>query len=93
MNSPDLCNLFCFPDSKGSRTNKNKKKNRRRKDLKSSSNDVNGDHNKVCAPIFLFLFRRVGSGTVGDVGMVECRSGSTVFLCFCPFLCLLSLPF
>lgn len=33
-------------DSKGSRTNKNKKKNRRRKDLKSSSNDVNGDHNK-----------------------------------------------
>lgn len=42
----NLLSAFCLSDSKGIKTNKNKKKNRRRKDqLKdSSTNNLNGNH-------------------------------------------------
>ena len=39
--------LFCFADSKGVRTTKNKKKNRRKEQLKDSSDSIDVNYNKV----------------------------------------------
>ena len=47
-----MYNVVFSSDSKGVKTNKSKKKNRRRKDpTKDSSNNVNGKHNKVGASL------------------------------------------
>lgn len=54
----NIRDLLCLADSKGARNNKNKKKNRRRKDhSKNSSNDVNGDHDKVCSDLVCECWR------------------------------------
>ena len=49
--------LFCFADSKGVRTTKNKKKNRRKEQLKDSSDSIDVNYNKVgTLPSFPFVW-------------------------------------
>ena len=71
-----ITKLFCFTESMGARSNKSKKKNRRRKDhVKNSSNEINGNHNKVRACVSMLGWEREGVRSIGG----------SVFLCFCTF--------
>lgn len=62
----NLLSAFCLSDSKGIKTNKNKKKNRRRKDqLKdSSTNNLNGNHKE-----FNSLHSAFHNGGLNDIAV------------------------
>lgn len=76
--------IYLFTDSKGVRSNKNKKKNRRRKDhLKdSSSNSVNGNHNKVGTPVCMSFGGDFFSGREGGGVDNQCIYGFCISALF-----------